>query len=146
MSVLSTSQLLEQYSAIEYVLLGDLRDLLEDPADPLLRRWLQAVLDALIDTLPYQFYLQEEDGYLADVVELQPNWAHQVERLQLQHDALFDQLKHLRDRVQGDGPFGAIIEPLRDDLRNWMNAVLAHHRHERRLMQAAWNLEIGRGD
>ena len=146
MSALSTSQLLEQYSTLEYVLLGDLRDLLEDPADPLLRRWLQAVLDALIDTLPYQFYLQEEDGYLADVVELQPNWTHQVEQLQLQHDDLFDQLKQLRERVQGDGPFGEIIEPLRADLRNWMNAVLAHHRHERRLMQAAWNLEIGRGD
>ncbi len=43
---------LEDYTALEYILLGDLRDLLEEPADHFTRSWLVAVLDALLDTLP----------------------------------------------------------------------------------------------
>ena len=34
-------RLLEQYTSLEYILLGDLRDLLEEPPDDESRRWLR---------------------------------------------------------------------------------------------------------
>jgi len=66
--------LLEDYAAMEYILLSDLRDLLEEPADDMTRKWLRAVLDALLKTLPWELELQDAGGYLSEVLEQYPNW------------------------------------------------------------------------
>ena len=58
---------LRQCTEFEYILLGDLRDLLEDPPSDENRKWLVAVLDALIDTLPKEFALKSRD-YPSEVV------------------------------------------------------------------------------
>ena len=73
---------LEDYTALEYILLGDLRDLLEEPADQFTRSWLIAVLDALLDTLPRQMALKESSGYLSEVLDEYPSWYRHVEDLQ----------------------------------------------------------------
>ena len=62
------SDLLEEYSTLEYILLGDLRDLLYEPPDEETCRWLLAVLDALLETLPREFDLKQQDGYLMEVL------------------------------------------------------------------------------
>src|SRR5579872_2956860 len=62
------AQLLDHYSSLEYILLGDLRDLLEEPVDDESRKWLLAVLDTLLDTLPREFDLEDEDGYMSEVL------------------------------------------------------------------------------
>ncbi len=42
-------------SVLEYLLIGDLRDLLEETPDNETRRWLLAVLEELLNLLPNEF-------------------------------------------------------------------------------------------
>ena len=48
-----------RYSVLEYLLIGDLRDLLEEPADSETRRWLLAVVEELLDLLPNEFEFED---------------------------------------------------------------------------------------
>jgi hypothetical protein len=137
---------LDRYSTLEYILLGDLRDILEEPPDQEARRWLLSVLDALLDTLPREFDLKEVDGYLDVVLERFPSWSTQVERLHRDHDILFQKLHELRERVQKHAWFAPIADEVRRDLRDWMYKLIAHNRNETRLVQTAVNLEVGAGD
>lgn len=137
---------LADYAALEYILLGDLRDLLDDVHDEQNRYWLIAVLDALLDTLPREFGLKEEDGYLSDVVESCPNWSGEVDRLKAEHDILFRKLRQLRNRVDTRLPLDSIAGEVRNDLRDWIERLVAHNRQENQLQQMAVNLEMGCGD
>jgi len=141
-----SARLLERYSSLEYILLGDLRDLLEEPADNENRRWLLAVLDALLETLPAEFDLEDEDGYMAEVLERFPSWSGAVERLHRDHDALFARLKELRGRIEQGNWIAPVANAVRRELRDWMMSLQAHRRGENRLIQTAMNLEIGSGD
>ena len=138
--------LLERYTSLEYILLGDLRDLLEEPADDETRRWLLAVLDTLLETLPREFDLEEEDGYMAEVLERYPSWSAQVERLHRDHEILFSKLKELRGRIERNSWVAPIANEVRRDLRDWILKLIAHHRSETRLVHTAMNLEVGAGD
>ena len=140
------AQLLERYTSLEYILLGDLRDLLEDPVDGENRRWLLAVLDALLETLPVEFELEDEDGYMIEVLERFPSWSGAVERLHRDHDALFQRLKELRGRIDHDDWLAPVANIVRGELRDWMLRLVAHHRSENRMIQTAMNLEVGAGD
>jgi hypothetical protein len=140
------ARLLDQYSSLEYILLGDLRDVLEEPADRESRRWLVAILDALLETLPREFDLEDADGYMAEVLERYPNWSAQVERLHRDHDLLFFKLKELRGRIERDTWIAPIASEVRRDLREWILKLIAHNRSENRLVQTAMNLEVGTGD
>lgn len=137
---------LENFNSLEYILLGDLRDLLEEPADAENRKWLIAVLDSLLDTLPREFTLEEEEGYLSSVLERFPSWSNRVERLQSDHERLFEKLKELRQRIGRNAWLGPIASDVRRELRDWMLGLLAHHRNENRLVMTAMNLEVGAGD
>jgi hypothetical protein len=140
------ARLLERYTSLEYILLGDLRDLLEEAPDEDGRKWLLAVLDALLDTLPHEFDLEDEDGYMAEVLERYPSWAGRVDRLHREHEALFSKLKELRGRIDRNVWYAPVANEVRRDLRDWMLRLIAHHRSETRLVQTAMNLEVGVGD
>jgi hypothetical protein len=138
--------LLEQYSSLEYILLGDLRDVLEEQSDPDSRRWLIAILDALLDTLPREFDLEDCDGYMSEVLERHPGWSCRVERLHREHDLLFAKLKELRGRVDCDSWIAPIANEVCHDIRDWSRTLIALRRSETRLLQTAMNLEVGVGD
>ncbi len=140
------TRLLEQYSSLEYILLGDLRDVLEESPDNESRKWLLAVLDTLLETLPREFFLEEEDGYMAEVLERYPSWSAQVDRLHRDHDQLFSKLKELRGRIERNIWVAPLATEVRRDLRDWILKLIAHHRGETRLVQTAMNLEVGAGD
>lgn len=138
--------LLQEYASLEYILLGDLRDLLEEPTDELTCKWMRAVLDALIDTLPRKFELQDEGGYLSEVLEQYPNWSTQVNELRQKQIAIYAKLSRLRASVAEAIPYEEVVGSLSGDLRQWMQSLQAYHRHERRMLQTAFNLEVGGGD
>lgn len=140
------ARLLDQYSSLEYILLGDLRDVLEEPVDRESRRWLIAILDALLETLPREFDLEDADGYMSEVLERYPNWSAQVDRLHRDHDGLFSKLKELRGRIESDTWIAPIANEVRRDIREWILKLIAHNRNENRLVQTAMNLEVGTGD
>lgn len=133
-------------TALKYILLGDLRELLEQPPDSETAEWLLAVLDALLETLPQEFELKEADGYLSPVLEEYPNWEGLVLQLLAEHKQLNRKLWELRSRVAEKRQIAEIAAEVRDDLRLWMRALHAHQRHEQRLLQTALNLEVGCGD
>ncbi len=140
------SSRLEQYTALEHILLGDLRDLLEEPADRYTRGWLIAVLDALLDTLPREMAIKESSGYLNEVLDEYPSWYRHVEDLQNEQRLVFLSLQALRDRLETAGPYERDAARVRGALRQWMTRLSAHRRHENRLLQTAMNLEVGAGD
>jgi len=137
---------LEDYTALEYILLGDLRDLLEEPADQFTRSWLIAVLDALLDTMPRQMALKESSGYLSEVLDEYPSWYRHVEDLQNEQRLLVLSLQALRDRLDKPGPYERDAVRVNSTVRQWMTRQMAHRRHETRLLQTAMNLECGCGD
>jgi hypothetical protein len=137
---------LEEYTALEYILLGDLRDLLEEPADRYTRGWLVAVLEALLDTLPRQIAIKEIDGYLDQVLNEYPSWYRHVEELQNEERLLVLSLQSLFDRLNSSEPYEHAAARVKIALRDWMKRLTAHHRHENRLLQTAMNLEVGVGD
>jgi len=141
-----TDRSLADFVTLEYILLGDLRDLLEEEPGEQTTRWLVAVLDTLLDTLPRELALKSEEGYLEDVLCDHPHWQPQVERLRSEYIRLCVWLEELRDRLVSRSPFGDIADRVRHDLREWMAALQAHHRHEHRLLQTSVNLEVGGGD
>ena len=80
---------LEEYTVLKYILVGDLRDVLEEPANRYTRGWLVAVLDALLDTLPREMAIKEASGYLHEVLDEYPSWYRHVEELQNEERLLF---------------------------------------------------------
>ncbi|REJ74355.1 MAG: hypothetical protein DWQ34_23550 [Planctomycetota bacterium] len=137
---------LRQCYEFEYILIGDLRDLLEDPFDDENRRWLVAVVDALLETLPREFELKSQEGYLADVLEEFPNWDSEVARLEQQYAVLCSRLAQLRERIMSRNPLQEISERLKIELEAWMDAFARLHRDEQQLVLSAANLEVGAGD
>ncbi|HUG90026.1 MAG TPA: hypothetical protein VML55_04280 [Planctomycetaceae bacterium] len=140
--------LLDDYVSLEYILLGDLRALLEAPLDAGNARWLVAVVEALLDILPRQFALQDRGGSLADLVERCPGWSDQVDQLRIEREAVYTRLRVMRARLNQDGPraranVAQLVEVLRSELRDWMVTLVAHHRHERQLVQNAFHVEVG---
>lgn len=138
--------LVDNLATLEYILLGDLRDILEEQLDPGNLRWLTAVIDALLDTMPRNFAVQDEGGYLQEVVECDPNWFGYVRRLSDERTRIFHKLRMLRRQIDEFIPHDATTGELRSDLRNWMVQWTAFQRHERRLVQTAFNLDVGIGD
>ncbi len=130
----------------EYILLGDLRDLLDDEPTEVNRRWLMAVLESLLETLPKEFALKSRDGYLQNVLDEYPSWDNAVERLERQHVHLYRQLRMLRDRLVTRFPMAEIADRLRVEVEEWMDSFIELHRAERELVFEAINMEVGTGD
>ena len=138
---------IEDVTALEYILLGDLRDLADEPFDGVTMNWLRAVMDALLETLSQEFSRQDDGGgYLQEVIDLDPNWTRYVDRLAEQRRAIFVRLRGLRGQLDGLQSLKTVVPALRDELKDWMYSITALHRHERRLLQTAFNLDIGIGD
>lgn len=133
--------------ALEYILLGDLRDLLEEAdADDQTIRWITAVLDALLETMPCEIELKSRGGYMQPVLDQFPNWAVQIWDLAREKQELFDKLRELRQQLHSPNAFTILVGVVRQDLQEWMTLWTAHSRHERRLIQNAFTLDVGCGD
>lgn len=133
----------DQCSALEYILLGDLREILEQPADGNTLRWLKTVLDALLDSEPDEELLSGESEYLVEVLEQFPNWHDQVQALHAEKRQLFGKLRQLRGRLADDSRLPGIALEARSAIRDWMDRFGRHLRSERRLVQLAYTMEVG---
>lgn len=137
---------INEVSSLEYILLGDLRDVLEEPPDDVTVRWLNAVVDALFDILSREIAMQDDGGYLREVLDCDPNWDRYVKRLASERRMIYQQLRTLRTDLRTSADHTEARLALRDSLRDWMMSLTAFHRHERRLVQTAFNLDVGTGD
>lgn len=132
-----------RYSILEYLLIGDLRDLLEERPDKETRRWLLAVLEELLDLLPNEFEFEDQGGYLADVCEQNPNWSNMVERLHNEHENLYFNLLDLRNRIANEDSFDFIADEVKPKLSRWIEAAQRHRDSEHRLVVSAYDTTLG---
>ena len=131
----------------QYLLLGDLRDILDETPDDSNKRWLLEVLNALIELMPRERSLHEEGGgYLAEVLDEFPSWSRQVNCLQLKKLHLDYALRDLRDRICNQTSWVAVADQISCDLRDWMELFRTLHHAESSLLMDAMLLDIGTGD
>lgn len=132
--------------ALEYLLVGDLRELLDEPMSRENTEWLIAVLDELLRLLPREFRAEEAGGYLQEVLDEYPGWERQVEELRREHKLLYRRLFALRHQIGRGVRDGAVAEGLRKDLQDWVEALESHNHRETDILMEAINLEVGVGD
>ncbi len=137
---------LKQLGELEFLLLGDLRDVLEEEASEQNRKWLLAIVEVLARTIPREFYLREKDGYLQDVVECCPEVDHEVQLLLKEHQTLRDRLDQLRNELQRLRPFRTQATALKYELAQWMEKLEQHNRREGKLVQCTYSQDVGVGD
>jgi hypothetical protein len=137
------SNRLSECRELEYILIGDLRDLLEEPPNSETRQWMAAVLDALLDTIPEEFSLKSDDGYLREVLDEFPNWADRVTRLEEEYFSLYRRLYQLRRRLQREGDYIDVAYEISTELKDWMEAFRSYIQSEQHLVLLAANLEVG---
>ena len=130
-------------SVLEYLLIGDLRDLLDEFPDDETRRWLLAVIEELLDLLPNEFEYEDQNGYLSDVCEQFPNWTPEVDRLHAERDELYLKLLELHQRLADDRPFEYIAREIRPQLRRWIKRAQRHRECEQDLVLSACDLALG---
>ena len=101
-------------AAYQYLLLGELRLLLEEPADnDETRRWLLAVLDRLLARFPRE--------------PADPRFDQESLFTLLQRQVLWMQkLRRLRDRIAHRAPFQILANEIRCDLR----LLFDQHQHQ----------------
>ena len=141
-----STRLLEEYVGLEQILLGDLRELLEQPLDADTSRWLVVVLDALLEIGPQQFAIKRQGGYLQAVLDAFPDWYPQVAALEEEYFSLYETVAELRARILQTRPLEAVADQVRLGLRRWMEELTQHRCSERALVQTAVNLDVGVGD
>lgn len=138
---------LAECNEFQYLLLGDLRDLLEETPDETNRRWLLAVLDVLVDMMPQERKLHDRSGgYLCEVLDEFPNWTREVMRLHLRKLHLDYSLRQLRNRLRSEKSWVAVADQVTCELRDWMTTFCRLHQEESRLMMDAMLLDVGTGD
>ena len=130
-------------SVLEYLLIGDLRDLLEESPDNETRRWLLAVLEELLNLLPNEFEYEDQGGYLAEVCDQHPNLSNTVDRLHREHEGLYFSLLELRNRIADEQSFEFIADEMKPKLRRWIEAAQRHRESEQQLVVAAYDTSFG---
>lgn len=149
---MTTNERLRQISTLadcneyQYLLLGDLRDLLEEFPDDSSRPWLRAVLDAIVQTMPMEREFLEDGGYLSEVIDIAPEWNRRIQLLHIRKLSLDFTIRSLRSRIEAGGDLVSLGDQTAAELRDWMTAFVEHHRMEREVIQEAFLLDIGGGD
>ncbi len=110
-----TSTASQQASPLEYLLLGDLRQLLEEPASPETSRWIVAILDRMLAGRP-----RTMSPYLPSMPRSLP-WGTLSTSIPPLQAILFSKLQRLRDRVAHHAPYALLANEIRCDLREWMD-------------------------
>lgn len=83
---------------LEYLLLGDLADLLSEEYDEENRKWIQVVLEGLLDAIAAE-KRSERFRRLRAAYPDSPGMLQSLTQLEFEHDAMIVQLQRLRNRV-----------------------------------------------
>ena len=134
---------LAECNEFQYLLLGDLRDLLDETPDETNRKWLLAVLDVLVELMPHERQLHESGGgYMREVLNEFPEWNRLVMGLHLKKLQLDYSLRELRDRIRREQSWVAIADQLGCQLSDWMDLFSDLHKAESSLMVEAMLFDV----
>jgi len=106
-------------ASFDYLLLGDLRLLLEESACVQRDRWLVATLDMLLMSRPRSV----SAIYLPTLAD-EPGRGFAASRFAVGGPVPFDKLQRLRDRIVHRAPSEVLIQELKDDLCEWSESLM----------------------
>lgn len=135
--------LLKASCDIEYLLIGDIRTLLEEKVDSQARSSLLVLMNRLILNLPDVLELSTENGYLGIVAERRPSWSRQINALYQANLDCVSSLRLLRDSLENDTSIAAISKGLELRLGNWIKSFSAMRCRESTMLQEAFTLDLG---
>ena len=133
-------------SEMLHLLLEDLSELPAEPLDRENAEWMLAVVEKMVDNLARQCRLEEEQEYMADVLDQFPSWYPQIEHLQQEQELLRRQLGDIRARLAGEVHRGVVGRETRRQLRDWIQGFRQHDAREGELIHDAFTLDVGAGE
>jgi hypothetical protein len=89
------------------------------------------------------FCFEEENGYMALVLQIKPNLSRSVGQLHEEHGKLRESLEAVVGEV---GASTALTGALRQKVLDWVDALRRHERSENVLVQDAFNLDLAAED
>ena len=101
---------------------------------------LSTWLDRTRGHLAAHFRFEEENGYLASVLQRAPHLERAVQHLGVEHGELLRSLDALR--VEGRSAGCACPAALRTKVEEWVRRVRKHERSENVLVQDAFNVDL----
>lgn len=116
MELLAPPDVMSVRATFEYLLLGDLRALLEEAPSPQTSRWLLATLDLLLATRP-----RAVDSPYLMAVSRTAIWEGSPDLVWQERGSLFAKLQRLRDRIAHQSPYILLANEIRCDLRDLMD-------------------------
>lgn len=137
---------LKQLSELEYILVGDLREVLEEESNDQNRKWLLVLVEALLKTLPREFALRERGGYMREVLLLSPELDPLVQQLKEEHDSLYRELDELAEALRCSKVFQKQAGALKERLAKWSDNLSAHNHSEEMVVFQAYQQDLGGGD
>ncbi len=131
----------------EHERLAALRRRLQEEVAAFCSSWtsLREELRVFKDHLRRHFELEEEGGFMEEVVRRWPHTASQVEALRAEHERLLREAEALLE-TSGRATEGQPMDAWVATCRRLFSAIREHEWKENRLIQEAFCLDIGGGD
>jgi hypothetical protein len=133
----------QQCTTLTWLLVGDIREMLQDHLDEEAIRWLKPILDALIDAMREQSELTNREGWYDDLLGEFPHFVSRVARIEAEQSELCKSLRELRNGIERDLPLDRLAAEIESELSNWVDLMIKHTRREAALLQDVWYTEIG---
>ena len=133
----------QQCTTLTWLLVGDIREMLQDHLDDEAIRWLKPILDSLIGAMCEQSELHFSDGLYDDLLGTFPHLITRVAGIEAEQNELCRSLRELRNGIERDIPLQRLAAEIEEGLGDWVNLMTSHSRREAVLLQDVWYTEIG---
>jgi len=133
----------QQCTTLTWLLVGDIREMLQDHLDDEAIRWLKPILDSLIGAMCEQSELHSSDGLYDDLLGTFPHLITRVAGIEAEQNELCRSLRELRNGIERDIPLQRLAAEIEEGLGDWVNLMTSHSRREAVLLQDVWYTEIG---
>lgn len=128
---------------LEYILIGDLRQLLDEGQLSKIRMPLLVIINRLLQNLPDLLRLSSEDGFIATVPKICPRFHRQIQTLQRVNLECINSLQGLHDHIDNKSNFIDVSKETDGKLRDWITAFGKMRSRESELLQEAYTVDIG---
>ena len=128
---------------LEYILIGDLRYLLNQRCRPEIRTPLLVIIDRLLQNLPDLLRLSSENGYMTAVPKTFPRLLRQFQALQTVNRECIASLQALQERIKNKSSVTTLSQETDLKLRAWITAFEKMRSQEGELLQEAYTVDIG---
>ena len=108
----------QQCTSLTWLLVGDIREMLQDHLDEEAIRWLHPILDALIGAMSEQSELTSREGWYDDLVGSFPHLISRVAKIEAEQTELCRSLRRLRNRIDRALPVSRLAAEIEADLCN----------------------------